>query len=560
MTEKHPIWPAMSLAEATAQLTAPGARFETVPVMVRGVPMLAWKNVPATARELVGAMAAFGPRECLVYGEERIDYGAVARAAHVLAAALQARGLEKGDRVALVMRNLPEWPVIFLAGLLTGAILVPLNAHWTAAELSFALDDCGARFVLCDGERLERVRQATDATIIASRAEAVSGVTQLEDIIGAPGDWHKLAETAAPAIVLSPEDNATIFYTSGTTGHPKGALGTHRNLTTNIFATPFSSARNALRAGQPQPEPGRRRAILVAIPLFHVSACLASLLPSLAAGGKIVLMRKFEAGAALAIIARERITVTGGVPAVALALLEARSTHDLSSLELLSYGGAPSPSTLAGRIADALAPTMPGNGWGMTETSATCTIHSGRDYELRPESCGPALPVSAIKVTRDGRELPPGDVGELWAFGPNIVSGYWNRPSETAATFQQGWVRTGDLARIDNDGFCTIVDRAKDMVIRGGENIYCIEVEHVLAAHPQVIEAALVGLAHPQLGEVPAAMVRVRGALKEADLRAFAGTRLAPYKLPVQYLITAEPLPRNEGGKVMKEKLKAAFA
>jgi long-chain acyl-CoA synthetase len=273
-----------------------------------------------------------------------------------------------------------------------------------------------------------------------------------------------------------------------------------------------------------------------------------------------VLMRKFDAEEALALIARERVTVTGGVPAVALSLLERMESHDLSSLQLVTFGGAPSPASLPRRIRDRLG-AMPGQGWGMTETSATCTSHSGEDYLHRPASCGPALPVSRLKIMKEGVEQPCGSVGELWAFGPNVVKGYWNRPEATAETFQEGWLKTGDLAALDSEGFCTILDRTLDMLIRGGENIYCVEVENVLTQHPAVADAALVGLSHPYLGEVPAALVQLRpGAnLNEAVLRAFAAERLAAFKVPVEMRLGHEALPRNAGGKVEKSRVRQMF-
>src|SRR6185437_777975 len=344
-----------------------------------------------------------------------------------------------------------------------------------------------------------------------------------------------------------------------TTGTAKGALGTHRSLTTNIFAQSFSAARNALRAGE-KPAAPKQRVTLLAVPFFHVIGSLSVLLPNMAAGGKLVLMRKFDAEEALTLIARERITVAGGVPAIALALLEQAEGHDLSSLELVTYGGAPCPVSLAEEIRARLR-AMPGQGWGMTETSATCTTHSGQDYLHRPASCGPALPVYRLKVMQDGTELPAGRPGELWAFGPNIVKGYWNRPEATAERFQGGWVRTGDLAVLDAEGFCTILDRAEDMLIRGGENIYCSEVENVLIQHPAVADAALVGLSHPLLGEVPAAAVQLRAgaSVSEDVLKDFAGKRLAAFKVPVHFRLSRSPLPRNQAGKLVKQALRKAF-
>ena len=555
-------WPHLSLADAHARLTAPGMAFETVEAVVRGVSMRVWKHAPATAAEVFLAARQHGAREFLVHGDERVTYDGFARAVLAVAALLRERGLKKGDRVALVMRNLPEWPVVFLGALLAGAIVVPLNAWWTGTELAYGLLDSGARFVFADAERLARLTDlppSAEHVFVTRAANPPSDVAVLEEIIGAPGHWHRLPERPMPDVALLAEDDATIFYTSGTTGAAKGALGTHRSLTTNIFAQPFSAARNALRADE-KPAAGKQRITLLAVPFFHVIGSLSVLLPSMAAGGKLVLMRKFDAEEALALIAREKVTVTGGVPAVALSLLEQADGHDLSSLELVTFGGAPCPISLAHDIRARLH-AMPGQGWGMTETSATCTTHSGQDYLYRPASCGPALPVCRLKVMRDGKELPPGQPGELWAFGPNIVKGYWNRPEASAERFQDGWLKTGDLAVLDEEGFCTILDRAEDMLIRGGENIYCSEVENVLIQHPAVADAALVGLSHPLLGEVPAAAVQLRaGATVSEDmLKDFAGERLAAFKVPVHFRLSPNPLPRNQAGKLVKHTLRKAF-
>jgi long-chain acyl-CoA synthetase len=544
-------WPAVSLAEAHARLTAPGMPFETATAMVQGRAVTVWKHLPATAAELFARARGFGPREFLVLDEERVTYDAFARGVAVLAADLQARGLRKGDRVALAMRNLPEWPAVMMAALLGGAIVVPLNAWWTGTELAYGILDSGARFVFADGERAQRLAD------LPPSVEQLFVVREPASIIGPSATWASLPDTALPDVRLDPEDDATIFYTSGTSGAPKGALGSHRNLTTNIFAQPFSAARNAVRRGE-EPAAPKPRTTLVAVPFFHVVGALSNLVPTMAAGGKLILMKKFDARTAAQLIAAERVTTAGGVPAVALALLEQDTAHDLSSLELVTYGGAPSPTALASRIHDTLQ-AMPGQGWGMTETSAACTTHSAEDYLNRPHSCGPVLPVGRLKILRDGAEVAPGVVGEVWAYGPNIVKGYWNRPAASAETFVDGWIRTGDLASLDAEGFLTIVDRAHDMVIRGGENIYCIEVENILTQHPAVLDAAIIGLPHPVLGEVPAAVVQARGQLAEDDLRAFAAERMAAFKVPVRVAISELPLPRNEGGKLAKTQLRKVF-
>jgi acyl-CoA synthetase (AMP-forming)/AMP-acid ligase II len=271
-------------------------------------------------------------------------------------------------------------------------------------------------------------------------------------------------------------------------------------------------------------------------------------------------MRKFSADEACALIEKEKVTVTGGVPAVALSLLDSKQAHDLSSLELVTFGGAPSPVSLPARIFNELG-AWPGQGWGMTETSATCTTHSGPDFLYRPDSCGPALPVCRLKVMDGDRELPHGVAGELWAFGPNIVKGYWNRSDGNTETFRDGWLRTGDFAMLDEEGFLTILDRRQDLLIRGGENIYCIEVENILIQHPAVADAALIGLPHPVLGEVPAAIVEARAGAQvgEGELQDFVRARLAAFKVPVRIRVSQAALPRNEGGKLMKQDLRRVF-
>lgn len=567
MNDKSPMdattGPLTSLKDAHAFLTAPGQRFETVETLVRGVPTRVWKHVPTAAIEVFLRACAFGRREFLVHENERVSYDAFARATLKVAQLLTENGVRKGDRVALVMRNLPEWPVIFMGILISGAIAVPLNAWWSASELQFAIDDCGARFVFADAERLallEDLPAFVERVFVVRAVNPPSTVTILEDVLGVPEQWPMLPMGEIPNVSLLPDDDATIFYTSGTTGSPKGALGTHRALTTNIFAMPFVQARNELRWKHIPRDPHGQRVTLIAVPFFHVIGSVSILVPNLVIGGKLVLMRKFDAERACALIAHERVTVTGGVPAVALALLDHAQTHNLSPLELVTYGGAPSPHALAGRIVEELG-AMPGQGWGMTETSATCTSHSGHDFLARPASCGPALPVCDLKVMDGERQAPPGMPGELWARGPNIVKGYWNRPLETAEKFRDGWLRTGDLAMLDEEGFCTILDRAQDMLIRGGENIYCIEVEHVLMQHPAVMDAALIGLPHPILGEVPAAMVQSRPGMdvSVAELQNFVRDRLARFKVPVEVKISGATLPRNAGGKVSKQDLRKAF-
>ncbi|WP_287980629.1 class I adenylate-forming enzyme family protein [Sphingomonas sp.] len=563
-------WPAMSMDAAAALLTAPGAPFEMETVPIRGLATRVWKNAPASIRELLQASRAHGDRIFLVLEDDRVTFEAFYRATARLAEHLVDAGVGKGDRVAVAMRNLPEWPVAFFAAAAIGAIVVPLNAWWTGAELEYGLADSATKLLIVDAERHARLADhypalpALDRVIVARSREPSPGVERLEAVIGAPNDWAFLPETPLPPVTIEPEDDATIFYTSGTTGAPKGALGTHRNIVTNILSSAFTAARSHLRRGEMPPEPAPRVSLGI-IPLFHVTGCSAGLMGMVASGSTLVMMRKWDAGQALALIERERVTMTGGVPTIAWQLLEHpdRGQYDLSSLETIAYGGAPSAPELVRRIHQEFG-ALPGNGWGMTETMATVTQHGGEDYLNRPDSAGSPVATADLQIRgEDGvTVLPPGEIGELWARGPMVVKGYWNKPEATAATFVDGWVRTGDLARLDEEGFLFIADRAKDMVIRGGENIYSIEVENVLYAHPSVTDAALVGIPHRVLGEEPVAVVHLcPGCVAtEAELQAWVRERLAAFKVPVAIRFLPEPLPRNANGKILKTTLKTLFA
>ncbi|MGF3026329.1 class I adenylate-forming enzyme family protein [Methylobacterium aquaticum] len=567
-----PSWPALSLAEANARLTAPGSPFAVAEVPIRGVPTRIWANAPLTLRDVFVAGRAHGGKTFLVYEDERASFEAFARATLALADDLIRGGVKPGDRVAIAMRNLPEWPVAFFAAILAGAVATPLNAWWTGPELDHGFADSGASVAIVDGERWDRIAERRAASpsltrVLVARAPAAPGAESLTDVIGAVPDWAGLPEGTVPDLALGADDIATLFYTSGTTGRSKGAIGTHRAGASGVMAHPYSAARAFLRRGEPVPLPdpaAPQRVALLSIPLFHVTGCFATLVPNLYRGGRLVMMRRWDLARAMALIERERCTSAGGVPTIAFQLLDGRAagTHDLSSLETISYGGAPAPAELVRRLRAAFPTAQPATGWGMTETSGTFTHHQGEDYVHRPDSCGPPLPVcEARAVDPEGRTLPPGEVGELWVKGPNVVAGYWNRPDADAEVLREGWLRTGDLARIDEEGFVTIVDRAKDMLIRGGENIYCGEVESVLYEHPAVVDAAVVGIPHPTLGEEPGAVVAIaRGAdATEAELRAFVAARLAAFKVPVRVLLHDEILPRNPNGKILKSALKTLF-
>ncbi len=570
-------WPAMSIAEANRIITAPGMPCEMEERVIRGIPTRVWKNAPPSLRFVAEAARAHGEKIFLVHEDERVSFEAFFRAVSALAHELTLQGVGKGDRVAIIMRNLPEWPVAFYAAAALGAIITPLNAWWTGPELEYGLVDSGTKIALVDAERMERLNEHLERcpdlqrVYVAREMEEVANplIAKLEDVIGEPGAWKDLPDRPLPPVEISQDDDATIFYTSGTTGKPKGALATQRNINSNIMAGASAAQRAFLRRGEtpPAPDPNApQRSMLLSVPFFHATGCFAVLNPILFGGGKLVMMRRWDPVRAFELIEREKIQAAGGVPTIAWQLIEhpLRTNYDLSSLESVAYGGAPSAPELVRKIKETFPKSQPGNGWGMTETSATATSNGAEDYEHRPDSCGPPVPVTDLKImTVEGdRELAIGEVGELWCKGPQVVKGYWNKPEATAQTFHEGWVKTGDLARLDEEGFCFIIDRAKDMLIRGGENIYCIEVENVLYDHPAVMDAALVGIPHKTLGEEPAAVVTLKQGAEatEKELRAFVAERLAAFKVPVKILFSHETLPRNPQGKILKNELKKLFA
>lgn len=567
----HPDWPVMSLAEANKILTSEGSPFETEEVEINGHPTNVWKGIPPNFADFARmARAAYADREFVVFQDERVTYDMWFKASVALAHKLKELGIGKGDRVALCARNLPEWPVTYFAILSIGAIAVPLNGWWTGPELEYGLSDSGAKLLVADGGSYERMKPHLGnlpglETVIVTRpaGDIEDGVLLLTDLIGDSHSWADLPDADFPAADVDPETDASILYTSGTTGKPKGAVATHRNSLTNLLSSAYALARGALRRGEELPPPGtppNPMTVLLVIPLFHVTGCTAMMGPAIVGGSKLVFMHKWDTVRAMELVEREKVTLTGGVPTIAWQILEHpdRDKYDLSSLESITYGGAPAAPELVRKIKSDFK-SSPAMGWGMTETSGTVTGHSAEDYLNRPDSCGPPVPVSKLKImSEDGTtELATGEIGELWAFGAQVVRGYWNKPEANEETFVDGWIRTGDLARLDEEGFCYICDRAKDMVIRGGENIYSSEVENVLYDHPAVTDAALVGIPHKQLGEEPAAVVHCTPGMEvsEAELQAWVAERLAKFKVPVKIVFCEDTLPRNANGKILKKDL-----
>lgn len=545
----------ISHAQVQAQLTGPGQLFEMEEVGDTGV--RTWKHAPGHFRALLEMSAFHGDKVFLAYEDEHLTYAEHFRKAATLANRLiEEYGVAKGDRVAIAMRNYPEWVISFSAVLAAGAIAVPLNAWWTEQELAYGVRDSGAKLLIADGERAPRLA-STGVPMIVTRGEVPDGARDLDELIG-----EVTAGVRLPDVELSPGDPATIFYTSGTTGHPKGALGSHRNLGQSPMTVAYGLMRAVALAGSDiAAAAGVRRVTLLTVPLFHVTGCFSGLTTTMFTGGGLVLMYKWDAGQALRLIERERVTTMIGVPTNAWQLMSHPdfAKHDLSSLTTLGYGGAPAPPKLLERINENLPDRAPSNGYGMTETTALAIGNGGPDYRARPDSIGlPAAVVDVRVVDPMGEELAAGEVGELCVRGPNVIMGYWNKPEATAETFVNGWLHTGDLARIDEDGFVYIVDRAKDMVIRGGENVYCAEVEAALFEHPAVDDAAVIGVPHDELGEEVGAVLRLKPGTSATadDVRAFLAERIAKFKIPVHYWFRDTELPRNPGGKILKTHLR----
>jgi long-chain acyl-CoA synthetase len=453
-----------------------GDPFEVVEVEVRGVPTRVFRGTPPSLRAIWDLAAAHGDGDYLVYGDQRYTFAQARERVAAVAAHLVGLGVAQGDRVAIAMRNLPEWPLAFWAAASLGAVAVPLNAWWTGPELAYGLTDSGARVLFADAERLERL-------------EPHLAETPVEHVLT---DLSDLPSGSLPDVQIDPDDVATIMYTSGTTGRPKGAVGTHRNICSHVMNSMYAAARGTTAiagdaaagaaADAPPPLP---MATLLTFPLFHVGGLHSFLVPYTLFGGKVVLLYKWDPALALELIEREQITAVAGVPTTMFELLDEarRRGSDLSSLAGVASGATLVPPELVRRIDDQLASrAAPTNGYGLTETSGAAIANGGKDYVAHPDSVGrPISPVMDVRIADpDGNPVPTGETGEIWISGPTVFAGYFNLPEATAAALEGGWFRTGDVGRIDEDGYVYVVDRLKDVIIRGGENIYAAEVEAAL--------------------------------------------------------------------------------
>jgi long-chain acyl-CoA synthetase len=553
----------MTRAEAIRAVTAQGEPYELVDGVAGGRRTKLFRNAPGSLRALFEATAT--ERAFLVHGDERLTYAeawaAASRIGHVL---VHDCGVRPGDRVAISMRNHPEWMLAFNAIVSIGAIAVAMNAHWQAEEMAFGLRDCEARVLFADAERLERLARCgplPGLAVLAVRATALAaGVRALSVLTEAAG------EVVMPAADIDPDHAATILYTSGSTGHPKGVVSTHRNIVSALLSWELDRRIGEQVAGTAAGiEAGGDPSVqgtLLAVPLFHVTGLAASYLASFRLQRRLVAMHRWDPEVAAALIERERLTSLVGPAAVTGDLLRiaAEGRHDLGTLLSLGGGGAPRAPEQVRRIDATLSNAMPITGWGMTETFAIGAGIGGEDYLTRPESSGRSALVLELRVVDEqGGPLSAGGRGELQVRGASLFRGYWRRPEVDAEVFADGgWFRTGDMAYLDDEGFVFIVDRIKDLIIRGGENIGCGQVEAALLQHPAVHEAAVYAVPDERLGEEVGATVYCDDTLEVEALRAFLAERLAGFEVPRYIVRSAEPLPRTPSGKILKRRIRDA--
>ena len=563
--------------EAWDELTAPGAPFAWSVTDVRGVPTRTYDAAPPNMAQVWAGSIVHGDADYLVYQDERISYAEAHKAVDALAAHLSDVGVGHGDRVALALRNYPEWALAYWATVRLGAVVIGMNAWWTGPELEFGLADSTPKVMVCDAERLDRVmphlaglRSSGPLHLVGVRLPA--GARLPDDAVR----WEDALASAtehgpAPEPTIDPDDDLCVFYTSGTTGHPKGAVLTHRGATSNLFNLGFwqvmaaSAEARAVAAGEPPPGSEKEAGesypgSVLAVPLFHVTGCNCCLHPITAVGGRLTLMHRWDPEVALELIERERPASLTGVPTMTRELLNSPDfeRRDTSSLSHVGGGGAPVQPDLVHKIEDRLE-GRPSTGYGLTEVNGVITINVGHFFMAKPASAGSPCPIMETRiVAEDGTDQGPGEHGELWVRGGNVFRGYLNRPEANAEALTDGWFHTGDIGYLDDDGFLFLVDRAKDMVLRSGENVYSAEVEAAIYEHPAVAEAAVFAVPDERHGEaVGAAIVLLPGAECSAEeLRDHTRRLIAVFKVPDHLWFLDEALPTNANGKFVKRDLR----
>lgn len=549
------------LQACTEQLCQVGAPFEICSNSDSA--LREYKNAPATMRELVDAGRTHGEKEFLVYQQERLSFtqffDKVDALGHYL---INNKAIAKGERVAIAMRNCPEWMVAYAAIVSVGAVVVPLNSWGSADELSYCLDDAGAKLLFCDPARLQLTKPLLkslncQAIVTGDSSNTDDSIAYFDDIIA-----QNRGKTL-PIIACAPNDTVQIMYTSGTTGRPKGAVSSHKNICQAIYSFEFHAICSAManpKAIEKMFAGGFAPCTLLSVPLFHVSGCYAAFLLNLRGGRKTVMMYKWSPEEALKLISKERVTIFSAAPSMVMDLLRHPDfeSSDTSSLFSLGGGGAACPPAFKETISNTLSSSYVGTGYGMTESNAICASCTGDAFMYKPDSAGTLSPLVEWQ-TRDeqGQPLPAGASGEIWLKSVCNIKQYWNKPDANNINFDGDWMATGDIGYLDEENFVYLVGRAKDLIIRGGENIYPVEIEACLSLHPGISEAAIIAVPDERLGEVPGAVIKPRNGAEicHDDIKTYLSNKLAAYKIPQNIWISNQDLPRNASGKILKSEL-----
>ena len=557
-----------TMDEVRAELIGPGGAFEVITDTIGGQTMKVYKDRLPHLRSVAEISIGRGDGDpFLVYGDRRIGFTEFLSAANSVSHTLAERGVQKGDRVAVLSANNPEWCQAFWGTVDMGAVLVGLNGWWKTEEIVYGLHDSGARVLVADRRRYERIAEHLDEL---PELQAIYLADADPSDFPDDGRLHRFDElTQAPTdrfpeVAIDELDPAVIFYTSGTTGKPKGAISSHMGMVANLQNTMFNAIAGSMAGGGGAlPGGDGQNVSLFTSPLFHVSGCHSTLVVGLLAGLRLVMLdSKFEPDKALKLIEDEGVKVWATVPTMVWRVCEypGRYDYDTSTVESVAFGGSPSADELIRKIRD----TFPNvkvttNAYGLTESSSVATVLSGPDADRKPDSVGTPMPVVDLKIADEaGTALPAGETGEVCIAGPIVMPGYWNKPEATAETIRDGWLHTGDVGHIDDEGYLFITDRKKDMIIRGGENVYCVEIEQRLVDHPDIADAAVIGVPHHQLGEEVKAVIQVEPGkeLTEGAVQAWVAETLANFKVPAYVEIRHENLPRNASGKLLKNALR----
>lgn len=553
----------MTLAQAVAHVTTTNPLYAVTQADIRGQRYKAFANIPGTTRALLqwSERPQAGFDDYLIFHDERWSYTAFCNDVRRTADALQEIGVTQGTPVGIAMRNCPELLILFMAITSMGAVAVFLNGWWTTPELDYALKDSAAKLVFADGERIRRITPLVEPLglhLIGVRdgADAAPSFDAFK-ATGSHLNW--------PSQVIETDDDMAIMYSSGTTGHPKGVVLTHRGAMNAVF-TWLMQGELAPLVAPPPPDapPALRPCYLVVTPLFHVTASHPMFLLGLAAGGKLVVMDKWDADKAVDLIETLQVTRFLGVPTQSADLIHAaaRKGAALSSLVFVGAGGAKRPAAQVEGLARAIPSAQIATGWGMTETNANGIGMAGPEYIARPGACGRLYPpVQELRFLDDqGHDVPPGEIGEITVRSPCNMRCYLNKPEATAETMQDGWLRTGDLGIIDAEGIVTIVDRKKNIIIRGGENIACLDVEGALHRHVAVAEACAFAIPDDRLGEVVGAAVTLHpdARVSEDELIGFLQNHIARFKVPERIWLHAGPLPRGTTDKLDRRSIRSA--